>query len=130
MSRHLEEVATSILHLEEVATLILHLEEVATSTLHQKRSRHQHCIRSGRDISLQRNQGRDINQRSRYQWTRKEVATSFNSRDIMSKREEVATTPSCCDIIKQSRQQKQGKEVATSYSSRDIKYKELRSRHH
>ena len=94
---------------------------------HQKRLRHQHCIRSGRDINLQRNhgldisneeqwsrhplqriQGRDISQLSQHQLRRLEVATSFSGRDI-SNEEQWSRHPS---------------EVATSVATK------LRSRHH
>ena len=75
--------------------------------------------------------GRDINTASEAVATSAckeiKVATSFISRDIMSKREAVATTPSCRDINCEdlrSRQQKQGKEVPTSVSCHDIHCKE------
>ena len=83
-----------------------------------RRSRHQHCIRSGHDISLQRNQGRDISQWSRHHEQKRE------GRDISSTDEEVVTSLSCRDI------RCKGFKVATSVSCRDINCEDLRSQHH
>ena len=90
-----------------------HLEEVATSTLNQKQSRNQSAkkIRSRHQsevvTSVVKKGGRDIIQRSRHHEQKREVATSFNGRDVSCTEKKVATTPSC----------------------RDINYEDLRSRH-
>ena len=61
------------------------------------KSRHQHCIRSRRNISLQGESCRDNIRLSRKQLYRKEVATTPGCRDISCMDQEVETRSSCRD---------------------------------
>ena len=89
--------------------------------------------------SVARKEGRDIIYRSRHQFQRNKVATSFSGRDISCKERRsrhhlsVATSvpkKEGRDIIQWSRHQLQGKKVTTSFSGRDISCKEIRLRRH
>ena len=61
------------------------------------KSRHQHCIRSRRNISLQEESCRDNIRLLRQQLYRKEVATTPGCRDISCMDQEVATRSIYCD---------------------------------
>ena len=88
----------------EVATSECKENKVATSSAKEIRSQHQSEVAT----SIVKKGGRDIIQRSRHHEQKREVAKSFNGRDVSCTQKRVATTPSC----------------------RDINCEDLRSRHH
>ena len=79
-------------------------------------SRHQHCIRSRRNISLQGERCRDNIRMSRQQLYRKEVATTPGCRDISCKDQKVATSISCRDVSFYEKRSRQDQAVATPTS--------------
>ena len=83
-------------------------------------SRHQHRIRSRRNISLQGESCSDNIRMSRQQLYREEVATTPGCHDITCMDQKVATSISCCDVSDYEKRSRQDQAVATPTSLKNL----------